>query len=176
MEGILARRDAWWCDDKTTTAVETCAEINDRAMTDALEELSARFGPDVAAWRWGDAHWAVAEHRPFSQVKALAPWFELSTPVGGDTYTVNVSRVALKGGRPEATYHSTHGPSLRALYDVADRSRSRVMHSSGQSGLPWTSAYRAFVEPWRRVEYLPLWPVGAAATAGGVLTLEPAAR
>jgi penicillin amidase len=177
VEGILVRQDGWWCDDKSTpTVTETCTQVNDRAMAAALHELSTAFGPDLAAWRWGDAHQAVSEHRPFSQVKALAPWFELRTPVGGDTYTVNVSRVALKGADPGSAYQSTHGPSLRALYDVAERQRSRVMHSSGQSGLPWLSAYRAFVEPWRRVDYLPLWPEGPEAAAGGVLTLAPRAR
>ncbi len=176
VEGILERQDPWWCDDKSTAHPETCAELNDRAMTAALGELSARFGPDPATWRWGDAHLAIAEHRPFSQVRALAPWFELRTPVGGDTYTVNVARVSLKESAPGTAYHSTHGPSLRALYDVAEPRHSRVMHSSGQSGLPWRAAYREFLEPWRRVEYLPLWAEPGAAAAGGALRLEPAPR
>ena len=68
-------------------------------------------------------------------MKALARWFELRAPVGGDTYTVNVSRVSLK---PDATtgelYLDEHGPSLRALYDLGDPAQSRFMHSTGQSG------------------------------------------
>ncbi|HSN32249.1 MAG TPA: penicillin acylase family protein, partial [Ideonella sp.] len=136
LENVMTRDDAWWCDDKTTPQVrETCAMQADAALTRALDELQAAHGTDVAAWRWQDVHVARSEHRPFSKVKALAPLFELRAPVGGDTYTVNVSRVNL---RPDALtgerYLDEHGPSLRALYDLADPRRSRFMHSSGQSG------------------------------------------
>ena len=175
--GVIERDDAWWCDDKTTPAVESCGAISARAMAAALDELTQRFGPDVAAWRWGPAHASVAEHRPFSRVKALARVFELRVPVGGDTYTVNATRVTLK---PHPTtgelYLNEHGASLRALYDVANPARSRVMHGSGQSGLPWSPHYRSFLPRWAGVDYVPLWPEGADATAGGTLVLKPGGR
>jgi penicillin amidase len=171
LEGVLERNDAWWCDDKSTPAVETCAQQADAALTRAIDELALRFGSDVSRWRWGDAHAARSEHRPFSRVKALARWFELRSPVGGDTYTINVSRVGL---RPDATtgelYLDEHGPSLRALYDVGDPARSLVMHSSGQSGIVFSALYRAFVQHWARVEYVPLW----GGTAERTLVLQPA--
>ncbi len=158
MEGVLERDDAWWCDDKSTPAVETCAQQVDAAFTRALDELQAVHGPDVAAWQWGRAHVARSEHRPFSRVKPLARWFELRTPVGGDTYTVNVSRVNLRpDGSTGELYLDEHGPSLRALYDLGDRSQSRFMLSSGQSGIPFSPLYRSFVERWTRVEYVPVW-------------------
>jgi len=170
MEGVLDRNDAWWCDDKTTPAVETCAALADAALGSALDELQQRFGDDVAAWRWGGAHQARSEHRPFSRVKALARFYELRTPVGGDTFTINVSRVTF---RPDPNtgelYLDEHGPGLRALYDLADPAQSRVMHSSGQSGLPWSNHYRDFVGPWTRVEYVPLWGGEAMET----LVLKP---
>ena len=172
LEGVLARDDAWWCDDKATPETETCAARNDAALADALDELSARFGQDVAAWRWGDAHRAVSEHRPFSKVAPLTPLFGVSVAVGGDSFTLNATQVSL-GGEAAQRYRSTHAPSLRALYDVADRSRSRVMHSSGQSGLPWQRAYRNFAQPWAEGQTLPLWPAGADAAAGGRLTVQP---
>lgn len=165
LEGVLDRNDAWWCDDKATpTVAETCAQLADRALGAALDELQARFGPDVGSWHWGQAHQARSEHRPFSRIKALAPLFELRVPSGGDTYTLNVGRVAVK---PDAgtgeLYLNDHAASLRAIYDLGDPSRSRVMHSSGQSGLPWSSRYRDFADAWARVAYVPLWPpVGEA--------------
>ncbi|HKX95412.1 MAG TPA: penicillin acylase family protein, partial [Methylibium sp.] len=122
-------------------------------------------------WRWGQAHAARAEHRPFSRVPWLARWFELRTPVGGDTYTVNVSRVGL---RPDAVtgelFLAEHAPSLRALYDLSNPLRSRFMQSSGQSGLVFSSQYRSFVDPWARVEYLPVWGDGRK---GSALRLVP---
>ncbi len=171
LQGVMEREDAWWCDDKRTTAVETCAQINDQALARALDELQAAQGPDVAAWRWERAHQARSEHRPFSKVKALARWFELRAPVGGDTYTVNVSRVNLK---PDATsgelYLDEHGPSLRAIYDLGDLANSRVMHSTGQSGIALSPHYRSFVGRWARVDYTPLWSAPAQQT----LLLQPA--
>jgi penicillin amidase len=173
LEGVLARNDAWWCDDKRTAAPETCAMQADAAFTDALEELQARFGSDVAQWHWSDAHQARSEHRPFSKVKALAKVFELRAPVGGDTFTVNVSRVGLK---PDPTtgelYLDEHGPSLRAIYDLGDPRQSRFMHSSGQSGIVLSPLYRSFVQRWANVEYVPLWAQGAPAHT---LVLQPQA-
>jgi len=171
LENVLERDDTSWCDDRSTPAVETCAQQRDAALTRALEELSATHGSDLASWRWGDAHQARAEHRPFSKVSALARWFELRAPVGGDTFTVNVSRVSLRpDGSTGELYLDEHGPSLRALYDLADPGRSRVMHSSGQSGLPFEPGYRSFLAPWQRGEYVALW--GDAAQPVQRLTLQ----
>lgn len=171
LEGVLARDDTSWCDDRNTPAVETCAVQAGLALTRALDELQERFGADVAAWRWGHAHQARSEHRPFSRVQALARLFELRTPVGGDTFTVNVSRVGL---RPDATtgelYLDEHGPSLRALYDVAEPGNSRVMHSTGQSGIVFSPLYRSFVAPWAAVRYVPLW---APEGGGELLVARP---
>ena len=171
LEGVLARDDGGWCDDRSTPVVETCVAQSGAALTRALDDLQARYGNDVSRWQWGQAHQARSEHRPFSRIKALARWFELRTPVGGDTHTVNVSRVGL---RPDATtdelFLDEHGPSLRALYDLGDPSQSRVMHSTGQSGIPFSPLYRSFVEPWRAVQYVPLWPRGAPSQ---VLVIKP---
>jgi penicillin amidase len=170
LEGVLERNDGFWCDDKATPAAETCAQQIDLAFTRALDELQAAHGTDLSAWRWGQAHQARAEHRPFSRVKPLARWFELRTPVGGDTYTVNVSRVALRSDAATGElYLDEHGPSLRALYDLGGPAKSRFMFSSGQSGNVFSPLYRSFVQRWARVEYVPLWG-GAAAN---VLTLQP---
>ncbi|WP_295641060.1 penicillin acylase family protein [uncultured Methylibium sp.] len=171
LEAVLERDDGAWCDDLRTAAVESCAQQSDAAFTRALDELQAAQGADVAQWRWGQAHVARAEHRPFSRVKALAPWFELRTPVGGDTYTVNVSRVGLRADPTTGElYLNEHGPSLRALYDLGDRSRSRFVHSGGQSGLVFSPHYRNFVDRWAHVEYLPVWGDGRR---GRVLELAP---
>ena len=171
LEGVLERDDASWCDDRRTPAAETCAMQSGAALTRALDELQARFGSDVAQWQWGQAHQARSEHRPFSRVKALARWFELRVPVGGDTHTVNVGRVGL---RPDATtgelYLDEHGPSLRAIYDLGNPAQSRFMHSTGQSGILFSPFFRSFVEPWAAVQYMPVWPQQAPAQ---VLVVKP---
>lgn len=174
--GALERQDAWWCDDPTTPSSETCADQISRALDAALNELEARQGPEMATWRWDALHPMVAEHRPFSKVKPLDRWFTLSLPMGGDTYTVHAMRVGL-GGPAEQRYRSTHGPSLKAVYDVADRSRSRFIHSSDQSGLPWHTQYGAWLQDWSRGQGVPVWAASDRESgAAGVLTLRPATR
>ncbi|MFZ2651545.1 MAG: penicillin acylase family protein, partial [Burkholderiaceae bacterium] len=149
LEGVLERNDEHWCDRQDTATVETCAQQIDASFTRALDELAQQYGADVAKWQWGAAHVARSEHRPLSNVALLAPWFELRTPVGGDTYTVNVSRVGLRPlARTGELYLDEHGPSLRALYDLGDPSKSRVIHSGGQSGIVFSPLYRSFVAAW----------------------------
>jgi penicillin amidase len=180
LEGALADdagSGAWWCDDKATPTVETCPQQVDRAFTAALDELQAAQGGDVAAWQWGKAHIARSEHRPFSKLKPLARWFEVRVPVGGDGYTVNVSRVSLlPDGTTGELYLSEHGPSLRGLYDLADRANSRVMHSTGQSGIPWSPLFRSLAGPWQRVESVPLFPAANAPMQALTITPAPPAR
>ena len=171
LEGILQRDDSWWCDNPATPTTETCEQRVDEAYSAALEELSQRFGPDVSRWRWGHAHRMVAEHRPFSKVSALQPLFELSLPMGGDTHTVHAMRVGL-GGPSALRYRSTHGPSLKAVYDVAQPQRSRFIHSSGQSGLPWHTAYRQWLQPWAQGQGVPVW-AAADEPPAAVLVLRP---
>ncbi|MET0334314.1 MAG: penicillin acylase family protein [Rhizobacter sp.] len=171
LEGVLERNDAWWCDDKDTPAQESCQDQIDAAFTRSLDELQALQGADISKWQWGRAHQARSEHRPFSRVKLLAKYFEVRTPVGGDTFTVNVSRVGLK---PDATtgelYLDEHGPSFRGLYDLGDPSQSRFMHSTGQSGIVFSPLYRGFVDRWRDVQGVPVW---ASEPAKSTLTLKP---
>ncbi len=175
IEGVLARDDAWWCDDTTTPAVETCNDQVNRALTAALDELQVLQGPDVAAWQWGRAHQARSEHRPFSRVKPLARWFEQRAPVGGDAYTVNVGRVSLKADATTGEYYlDEHGPSLRGRYDLGDPMQSRIIHSTGQSGVPWSPLFRNFSARWVAVDGVPLWPPANAPVK--TLLVQPAPR
>ncbi len=170
LEGVLQRDDAGWCDDQKTPEVESCAQVASTALAKALDELSARHGANPAAWRWGEVHQARSEHRPFSRVPALARFFELAVPMGGDTHSVIATRVSLRPDAAGRLYDSDHAASLRAVYDLGDRSRSGVMHSAGQSGLVFSRDYRAFVAPWSRGELVPLWPQGEPAA---VLVVKP---
>jgi penicillin amidase len=170
--GILERQDEWWCDDPRTPEAETCAQQNHRALDAALTELSDRLGQDIRTWRWDAAHQMVAEHRPFSRVKPLNALFTLSLPMGGDTYTVHALRVGL-GGQAAHRYRATHGPSLKAVYDLGDRSQSRFIHSSGQSGLPWAAGYRAWLGDWAKGQGVPVWPRAEELKGQQVLTLKP---
>jgi penicillin amidase len=156
LESVLASNDPFWCDDRNTQVLDSCQHQADAALGDALSELSDRFGRSPDQWRWSAAHQAVGEHRPMSRVALLRDHFETRTGVGGDTFTVNATRVGL-GPTPPGRYSASHGPSLKALYDVKAPENSRIVHSTGQSGLPWNAHYRDLLPRWKSGDGIPLW-------------------
>ena len=111
----------------------------------------------------------MSEHRPFSKVAPLAKFFEIRVPSAGDTQTVNVGRN--NPWNPADPFTNRWAASLRAIYDVVDLRQSRFIHSTGQSGIVFSPLYRSFVEPWRAVHYVPVWPT---LPPEQVLTIKPA--
>ena len=162
-----------WCDDVNTPAKETCAELLPRALALALADLKRRYGSDPKQWRWGEAHFALSEHRPFGRQPQLAKFFDIRVPSPGDTYTVDVGRNTLSN--EAAPFASRHAASLRAIYDLAALDKSVYMHSTRQSGNLLSPLYRNFAEPWSRAEYIPMSMKRTDAMAGslGTLRLQP---
>jgi penicillin amidase len=146
-----------WCRNTKASAAEqpqTCADVLSASLDAALDDLGRRFGNEMSAWRWGEAHFAVSEHRPFGKVAPLAKLFDIRVATPGDTYTVNVGRHNL---RDEAhPFASRHAASLRALYDLSDPENSLFIHSTGQSGNVLSPLYRNFSQRWADVAYLPM--------------------
>ncbi len=135
-----------WCDDQSTEPIEQCSDLLSRALDLALEDLEARYGADPADWRWGEAHRARMEHPILKGQPIIEDIFNIETPVGGDSVTVNVGHYVLWNDRhPFATVQAA---SYRGLYDLADLSRSRFVAATGQSGHPLSSHYRDLTALW----------------------------
>jgi penicillin amidase len=168
LAGRAQARD--WCDDRRTEhRVESCAAIAADALDAAVTQLTSESGRDVAGLRWGEAHLAIGEHRPLSGVGWLSRLVELRTPFPGDTYTVNVGALT---HRPGAPFTTRHAASLRAIYDLAALDgNSFWVHSTGQSGSPFSEHYASMVPLWRDLKYLPMRP--AAGRDRLVLELRP---
>jgi penicillin amidase len=159
-----------WCDNVGTKAVEHCDELLAATLESALADLRAGYGEDMAAWRWGAAHYARHEHRPFGRVPWLAPFFDITVPTPGDAYTVNVGRNRLDDeARPFA---NTHAASLRAIYDLSDLENSLYIHSAGQSGNILSPHYKSFTQAWAHGEYIPMVTDAKRIEAGGVKRLR----
>ena len=62
----------------------------------------------------------------------------------------------------------------KAVYDLGDRSQSRFIHSSGQSGLPWMPGYRGWLGDWAKGQGVPVWPRPEELIDQQVLTIRPA--
>lgn len=159
-----------WCDDVRTKARETCAELTGKAFEFAAADLGKRHG-ETAKWRWGEAHRASSEHRPFGFFPVIARLFNVTPETPGDSFTVNVGGMTIRDdARPFANRHAA---SLRAIYDLADLDRSRFMQSTGQSGNVLSPWYSSFAERWANVEYITIPTKREAITAAHTLTLKP---
>ncbi len=149
LEGAATGRD--WCDDRSTPERESCGAMLAAALNRALGDLEVRYGKDRSKWRWGAAHPAIGEHRPFGAVASLAPYFNVEVPSPGGSYTLN-------RGKPEfgeeSPFANRHASSYRAIYDFADLERSIYIHTTGQSGNPLSPYYRSFAKRWAKVEYI----------------------
>jgi penicillin amidase len=172
LAAVLADRngEGLWCDDIRTPRHETCAALRSETLEKALADLRRRYGDDMAGWKWGEAHPARHEHRPFSRVAWLAPFFEIRVPTPGDAFTVNVGRSDLSDDAEP--FASRHAPSLRAIYDLADPEASLFIHSGGQSGNVLSTHYRAFTDAWAHGEYIPMITARTRLESQGVQRLE----
>ncbi|HEX4840763.1 MAG TPA: penicillin acylase family protein, partial [bacterium] len=121
-----------------------------KAFKQADDLLRSQLGSDRSTWRWGRLHKMQFVH-PLGRLPALGWMFNATAPAtGGDAHTVNI------GGFDVATFQQRAVASYRQILDVADWDRSLAIHTTGQSGLPFSRHYRDFVSPWARGRYHPM--------------------
>ncbi len=162
-----------WCNDVTTESVESCPDRIALALTRALDYLAARHGDDMDDWRWGAAHTAHSEHRPFSGQPVVGKIFDIDLPSSGDSFTVAAAHHRIN--REATPFRQHHGASLRAIYDLSDLDHSLFIQSTGQSGNPLSRFYRSFARTWRDGGYVPMTTDRSDIQAGaiGTLFLDP---
>jgi penicillin G amidase len=149
LEGRATGRD--WCDDRATPTRESCGAVLASALNRALAALEKQYGPDRSKWRWGPAHYAYGEHRPFGSMPSLAKYFDVTLPSPGGNYTLNRGEMDFDLEHPFANRHAS---SYRAIYDLADLDRSLYIQTTGQSGNVFSPYYRSFAERWANVDYV----------------------
>ncbi len=135
---VLSPAGASWCGGD-------CTGLLAQALHDSASDLAQRFGPDPAAWRWGDAHIAV-----FSD-PVLPPLSAHIAQPGNET-TVFV------GAAPLPALNAVHGPGYRGVYDLADLDRSLFVTAPGQSGNPFSPHAYDLLRPWRDGRGITLGP------------------
>ncbi|MBM3559153.1 MAG: penicillin acylase family protein [Alphaproteobacteria bacterium] len=157
-----------WCPDAD------CAGTVAAALDDAHARLTALLGPGTANWQWGALHRARFTH-PLGQRLAPIAWLlTAATGTSGGDFTVNRGTAASLHAR-RAFAHG-HGPGLRAVYDLADLSRSLFSMAPGQSGHPLSRHWSDLLERWadgghRRLD---LTHEELERTTAAKLTLNPA--
>jgi penicillin amidase len=149
---VFSGKNPAWCDDVRTPRIEFCEEVLTDSLEKALTDLKARYGLNMEAWKWGEAHAAQHRHRPFWRHAWLARFFDFSVPSPGDANSINVGHSDFSD--EAAPYANRRAATYRGIYDLADPQSSLFIHSGGQSGNPLSPHYRAFAEPWSRGEYI----------------------
>ena len=161
-----------WCDVRGTPERESCASRIRLALDDAVAELSAAYGPNPNAWRWGDAHISVHQARPFGAIPVIGGWFNREIEMDGGPFTVLRADHRMGSNRP---YAAVHGAGYRGIYDFADAGRSLYIISTGQSGNLYSPYYDDLLPIWAAGGYItiPTDPGAIAAETAYRLVLTP---
>lgn len=141
----------------------------ERAFTQTLDELTQRFGPDMAQWRWGRLHRLPLKH-VLSQRGDLGQLLDHGgAEVGGDMVTVSNT-----GSGPQ--WLATSGAGYRLIADLSNNCLWAI-DAQSQSGQPATPHYSDQYPAWSTGQYhfLPLDRDAVAQMAIERLLLCPAA-
>jgi penicillin amidase len=154
---VLSPEGASWCGGD-------CSPLLKSTLDSTMSSLTARFGADPAAWRWGAVHQAVFAHPFLASVPIVGGLTTLRIAVPGDGATLD------RGGTNDALA-AVHGASYRGVYDLADLDRSLFVVTPGQSGNPLSRHARDFLTRWRDGAMVLLGP--KPVETSGVVRLEP---
>jgi penicillin amidase len=161
-----------WCDDRATPQVEDCPSRIRLALHDAVIELSARYGNDLARWRWGVPHKAVNIQQPYGLFPVIGGFFNREITVSGGPFTLLRADNVMASPEP---YAAVHGAGYRGVYDLANPDASRYVISTGQSGNLYSPHYDDLMALWARGGTIPI-PLDLKtiqATAVHRFTLQP---
>ncbi len=163
---------AVWCDIRPSTRIETCDEQVRAALDDSLDWLVDRYGPDLSAWSWGEAHTLNMQWSPIRSGGMMSDLLSLEAPMSGDPYTQTSTFFASNGDRPFA---SGGGTNFRAVMSLSDESGSYFITPASQSGHPLSRFYENLFPKWMQGEYLMMSTDLSLARAGaaGTSRLSP---
>jgi penicillin amidase len=140
-------------DDLTTPEIESKRQIAARALVKTIDDLVARLGADVTAWRWGQVHtltlsFAASFLTTYQLPPPGEPMHANGFPRHGYVGTVDV------GGQGISTTDFTYssGPAIRFVCDLdpALGPRARNALPGGEIFDPDSPHYRDQLELWRK--------------------------
>ena len=185
------RASAWWGSatagrggDALTTTVN--------ALDTAGQWLRRDLGAP-AAWTWGRIHRISFKEQTLgvSGIGPLEWYFDTpAVPVNGAAGAVDNTYYRLSRAYPDPydpsassadslgqVFDVTNGPSMRALYDLSDLDAGRIVTTTGQSGVPFSTHNADWVTLWLQNKTVPLpfsdAAIAKAAAATLVLTPTP---
>lgn len=147
--------NVWWDDKTTADTIETRDDIIVRSFTEAYAEAKETLGSDREKWQWGNLHTSTFVSNPLG----LSGISIIENIVNrGPVTTSGGTAVNATGWQVSAGYEVTSLPSMRMIIDLEDFSKSVSIHTTGQSGHPFSPHYDNMIDTWRNIEYHPmLW-------------------
>lgn len=163
LELINQPTNPWWDDRRTKNVVETRDVIMTRALVQAYDSLSARFGePSAKGWPWDSVATVNIHH-----VLGLGGFSVTGLITDGGKGTLNPA----PGG-------GGFGPSWRLVVDLGPQIQAWDTYPGGQSGNPASPEYDNRIPEWLAGQLSPVLvpstPAGLpAARTASVLELKP---
>lgn len=166
--------DVWWDDTTTADVTETRDDIIARSFREAVDAITAEHTSDRANWAWGKLHTATFVSNPLGAsgidlIENMVNRGPVETAGGSDI--VN----ATGWDYDSSGFDVRSLPSMRMIIDFSDLSNSLTMHTTGQSGHPFSPHYGDMIDLWRNIQYHPmLWTEDQVKNATtSTLTLVP---
>lgn len=172
---LMADPENVWWDDINTPETETRDDIIQRAFGEAYQATIDALGENREEWAWGTLHTATFASNPLGAsgidlLEGMVNRGPVATSGGS-----NIVNATGWSGANNGNFTVRAVPSMRMILDFSDLSKSVIMHTTGQSGHPFSDQYGQMVDPWRFIEYHPmLWTQDQVeAAAVSTLTLNP---
>jgi penicillin amidase len=145
---------AWW-DDVSTSDQELRDDILTRSFREGYEAAVASMGANREEWAWGKLHTATFVSNPLGAsginlIENMVNRGPVETSGGGEI--VNATSWAADRG----SFEVGSLPSMRMIVDLSDFDNSRTIHTTGQSGHPFSPHYGDMIDPWRNIENKPM--------------------
>ncbi len=120
----------------------------------AVEWLTAKMGPDMAAWRWDTIHRTAPTHTlagTFPDAAAM-----LNPPAVGMGGDGDTPQAAAYAGLEGVGFNLTNTSVARYCFDLADWDQSGWVVPLGASGHPGSKHYADQVTAWRDIQLVPM--------------------
>ncbi|MCF2859832.1 penicillin acylase family protein [Pseudoalteromonas sp. SMS1] len=148
---LLTSIHSAWCDDIATEYIESCSDIIDASLNDALWEVYKITGEsDLSQWKWGTLHHAVYKHKPFSEVNFLKDYFTPQINSEGSPDSISVADYHYK---KSSGYEQYFGATFKQLFDMGQHQQHLFMLAPGQSGNIASDHYDDLLEPFHSAVY-----------------------
>jgi penicillin amidase len=157
----------FWDDATTKNVLETRDDMIVKSMSQAIAQVTERFGKNEKKWAWGLVHRMTIKH----PLGTVLPFLNLGPyAYAGDDFTIHAG-----WWDRQHPFAMKSGAAIRIVVDMADLSTMTLMSPPGQSGHYLSPYYGDLAEIWAKGGQVPAHYTSAE-KLGKVLKLIPSER